>query len=64
MIKIPIISKVDLSAMGSKAWDGCLQARGINVLHSIMRLIIIMEYSIIIIIIIIIIIVIIVFQLK
>ena len=32
------ISNVDLSAMngwGSKARDGCLQARAINVLHSI-----------------------------
>ena len=32
------ISNVDLSAMkgwGSKAWDGCLQVRAINVLHSI-----------------------------
>ena len=40
MIKIPIISNVDLSAMngGSKAWDGCLQARAINVLHPIMFL--------------------------
>ena len=38
MIKNINVSNVDLSTLNagvSKAWDGCLQARTINVLHSI-----------------------------